>query len=54
MAGGATATYALWFGPSQAVEAGTGPAETAAGAVVFGLLALVLIVLAHRAIMRAS
>jgi hypothetical protein len=54
LAGGATATYALWFGPSQAVEAGTSPAETAAGAVVFGFAVLVLIVLAHRAIMRAS
>lgn len=54
LAGGATATYALWFGPSQAIEAGTSPAETTAGAVIFGLLALALIVFAHRAIIRTT
>lgn len=46
LAAGAAATYALWFGPAQAGEAGTGPAETAIGAVVFGLAMLVVVVLA--------
>ncbi len=39
-AAGATATYALWFGPVQAVEAGTGADEIAIGAIVFGVLVL--------------
>ena len=42
-AAGATATYALWFGPAQAVEAGTGADEIAIGAVVFGVLLLVIL-----------
>ena len=46
LAGGAAATYATWFGPSQAAEAGTGPAEAAWGAVVFGLAVAALVVLA--------
>ncbi len=46
LAGGATATYATWFGPSQAAEAGTGPAEAAWGAVVFGLAVAAVVVLA--------
>jgi hypothetical protein len=46
LAAGAGATYALWFGPSQAAEAGTGATETLIGAVVFGLGALVLVVAA--------
>jgi hypothetical protein len=44
LAAGAAATYATWFGPVQAGEAGTGPAETAWGALVFGT-ALTLVVL---------
>ena len=46
LAAGAVATYALWFGPSQAHEAGTGSQETLIGAVVFGAGALVLVVVA--------
>ncbi len=46
LAAGAAATYALWFGPSQAAEAGTGATETLIGAVVFGIGALVLVVAA--------
>ncbi len=46
LAAGAVATYALWFGPSQAHEAGTGPVETVVGALVFGVGALVLVVAA--------
>ena len=46
LAGGAAATYATWFGPSQAAEAGTGPAEAAWGAVVFGLAVTALVLLA--------
>jgi hypothetical protein len=46
LAAGAAATYALWFGPSQAAEAGTGGQETLVGAVVFGIGALVLVVMA--------
>ena len=45
LAAGAAATYATWFGPSQAAEAGTGPVEAAWGAAVFGL-AIALVVLA--------
>ncbi len=45
LAAGAAATYATWFGPSQAAEAGTGPVEAAWGAVVFGL-AVTAVVLA--------
>jgi hypothetical protein len=48
LAAGATATYALWFGPLQAGQAGTGSREAAMGAVVFGLGALVLVVAAAR------
>ena len=47
LAAGAVATYALWFGPAQAGEAGTGPLETAIGAVVFGSAALVLVIAAY-------
>ena len=47
LAAGAVATYALWFGPAQAGEAGTGPLETTVGAVVFGGAALVLVVAAY-------
>jgi hypothetical protein len=47
LAAGAIATYALWFGPSQAGEAGTGTVETVIGALVFGIAALVLVVLAY-------
>ncbi len=47
LAGGAVATYAFWFGPAQAGEAGTGAQETAVGALVFGSAALVLIVAAY-------
>ncbi len=46
LAVGAVATYATWFGPSQAAEAGTGAVEAAWGAVVFGLAVATLIVVA--------
>ena len=46
LAAGAAATYATWFGPSQAGEAGTGPVEAAWGAVVFGLALTALVVAA--------
>jgi hypothetical protein len=46
LAGGAAATYATWFGPSQAAEAGTGPTEAAWGAVVFGLAVAAVVLLA--------
>ncbi len=46
LAAGAAATYATWFGPSQAAEAGTGPVEAAWGALVFGLAVLAVIAFA--------
>jgi hypothetical protein len=49
LAAGAAATYATWFGPSQAGEAGTGFTEAVWGAVVFGLaIALVVVAGARR------
>ena len=50
LAAGAAATYALWFGPSQAVEAGTGPGEILVGAVVFGLVVLAVLIAASRSL----
>jgi hypothetical protein len=50
LAAGAAATYGLWFGPVQAVEAGTGPSEILLGAVVFGLLVLAVLVAARRSL----
>jgi hypothetical protein len=47
LAAGAVATYALWFGPAQAGEAGTGPLETTIGALVFGSAAAVLVIAAY-------
>ena len=49
---GAGCTYALWFGPSQAHEAGTGMTETVVGALVFGGGFVLLAVLAARRQMR--
>ena len=37
---GAAATYATWFGPSQAREAGTGPVEAVWSAPLHGALAV--------------
>ena len=48
LAAGAAATYATWFGPSQAAEAGTGHTEAAWGAVVFGLAIAAVVVAAAR------
>lgn len=50
LATGAAATYALWFGPVQAVEAGTGPSEILLGAVVFGLVVMAVLVAARRSL----
>ena len=47
LAGGATATYALWFGPAQSGEAGTSTNEAILGALVFGLAAIVLVAAAY-------
>jgi hypothetical protein len=52
LATGAAATYGLWFGPAQAVEAGTGTSEILVGAIVFGLLVLGVIVAAGRVLNR--
>jgi hypothetical protein len=46
LAAGAAATYATWFGPSQAGEAGTGHVEAVWGAVVFGIAIAALVVAA--------
>jgi hypothetical protein len=46
LAAGTTATYAGWFGPSQAYAAGTPTGELVLGALVFGAAALVLVVAA--------
>lgn len=50
---GAAATYGLWFGPAQAGELGTGPAEIAVGALVFGLAVLLVVLAGRRAVRRA-
>ncbi len=48
LAAGAAATYATWFGPVQAGEAGTGPVEAVWGAVVFGLAIAALVAFGAR------
>ena len=52
LAAGAAATYALWFGPGQAAEAGTGPGETVVGAVVFGVAILLVVLAGWRSLRR--
>ena len=54
LAAGAVATYGAWFGPAQAVEAGTGPVEIIVGALVFGGVVLVTVVLAARSMRSRS
>ena len=54
LAAGAVATYGTWFGPAQAVEAGTGPVEILAGALVFGIVVLVTVVLGARSLRSRS
>lgn len=54
LAAGAAATYALWFGPAQAHEAGTAPGEAALGAVVFGTAVLLVVVLGFRSLGRRA
>jgi len=54
LAGGAIATYALWFGPSQASEAGTHPNEMILGAIVFGTAAFVVVAAAFRRQRRST
>jgi hypothetical protein len=48
LAAGAAATYATWFGPVQAGEAGTAPVEAAWGALVFGSAIALLVLAAAR------
>jgi hypothetical protein len=54
LAAGAAATYGLWFGPAQAVEAGTGASEILLGALVFGLLVLGVVLAGARSLRTGS